>query len=229
MTKGLFEIKFVQHQDPFYQLGKLYVYKLQVELFQYASEHIDTGHKDIDVFETLKTYDVDYGRNATGSVTKVTIVNPGSGYNAKPSIALTGGGGTAAFQPAELAVTMISGAVSTIGITNTGTGYDTAPTVTIGTNWVAGGTVNTNAQVSTATRLYTATVGGTLGVTAPTHTTGAVANGTATLTYAGVRALATTSIEPVADLPQSYGDNLKFKTEASDLVFNVNNPFGEVQ
>ena len=30
MTKSLFEIKFVQHQDPFYQLGKLYVYKLQV-------------------------------------------------------------------------------------------------------------------------------------------------------------------------------------------------------
>ena len=37
MTKGLFEIKFVKHQDPFYQLGKLYVYKMQVELFQYAS------------------------------------------------------------------------------------------------------------------------------------------------------------------------------------------------
>jgi hypothetical protein len=42
LTKGLFEIKFVKHQDPFYQLGKLYVFKLQVELFQYASEKIDT-------------------------------------------------------------------------------------------------------------------------------------------------------------------------------------------
>ena len=41
LSKGLFEIKFVQHQDPFYQLGKLYVYKLQIELFQYASEAID--------------------------------------------------------------------------------------------------------------------------------------------------------------------------------------------
>lgn len=58
LTKGLFEIKFVEHQDPFYQLKKLYVYRLQVELFQYASEHIDTGIKDIDVFETLKTTDV---------------------------------------------------------------------------------------------------------------------------------------------------------------------------
>lgn len=56
LTKGLFEIKFVTHQDPFYQLGKLYVYKLQVELFQYASETIQTGIPDIDVFEELKSY-----------------------------------------------------------------------------------------------------------------------------------------------------------------------------
>lgn len=57
LTGGLFEIKFVQHQDPFYQLGKLYVYKLQVELFQYASEKIDTGIPEIDIFETLKSFD----------------------------------------------------------------------------------------------------------------------------------------------------------------------------
>lgn len=63
LTKGLFEIKFVQHQDPFYQIGKLYVYKLQVELFQYSSEIIDTGVTDIDVFETLKTFDVEQNPN----------------------------------------------------------------------------------------------------------------------------------------------------------------------
>jgi hypothetical protein len=57
LSKGLFEIKFVQHQDPFYQLGKLYVYKLQIELFQYASEKINTGDADVDVFETLKSFD----------------------------------------------------------------------------------------------------------------------------------------------------------------------------
>lgn len=57
LTSGLFEIKFVDHQDPFYQLRKLYVYKLQIELFQYSSETIDTGLSDIDVFETLKTTD----------------------------------------------------------------------------------------------------------------------------------------------------------------------------
>lgn len=58
LTNALFEIKFVQHQDPFYQLGKLYVYKLSVELFQYASEKIDTGIKEIDKFESLKSFDI---------------------------------------------------------------------------------------------------------------------------------------------------------------------------
>jgi hypothetical protein len=63
LTGGLFEIKFVDHQDPFYQLKKLYVYRLQVELFQYASERIETGNKEIDVFETLKTFDVEKQTN----------------------------------------------------------------------------------------------------------------------------------------------------------------------
>jgi hypothetical protein len=59
LTKGLFEIKFVKHQDPFYQLGKLYVFTLEVELFQYSSEHIDTGAREIDAFETLKSFSTD--------------------------------------------------------------------------------------------------------------------------------------------------------------------------
>ena len=58
LTGGLFEIKFVAHQDPFYQIGRLYVYKLTVELFQYSSEKINTGEVDIDVFESLKSFDI---------------------------------------------------------------------------------------------------------------------------------------------------------------------------
>lgn len=58
LSSSLFEIKFVKHQDPFYQLGKLYVYKLQVELFQYSNERMETGIEEIDQFETLKSLDV---------------------------------------------------------------------------------------------------------------------------------------------------------------------------
>jgi len=58
MTTSLFEITFVQHQTPFYQAGQLYVYRMNVELFRYSSEHITTGVEEIDVFESLKSEDV---------------------------------------------------------------------------------------------------------------------------------------------------------------------------
>lgn len=59
LTNALFEIKYVESQDPFYQLRKLYVYRLSIELFQYSSEKIETGVSGIDVFEDLKTFDVE--------------------------------------------------------------------------------------------------------------------------------------------------------------------------
>lgn len=48
MTKSFFEIKFVDHQKPFYQLTNVPVYKLQCSLFQYNNETLDTGNKDVD-------------------------------------------------------------------------------------------------------------------------------------------------------------------------------------
>lgn len=59
MTGGLFEINFVQHQMPFYQCGFLYTWQLTVELFRYSSEKINTGISDIDVFESLKSQDIE--------------------------------------------------------------------------------------------------------------------------------------------------------------------------
>ena len=59
-SKGLFEIKFVEHENPFYQLGSLYTYKLSCELFTYSQEALDTGYSDVDVVEdTMNTYAVD--------------------------------------------------------------------------------------------------------------------------------------------------------------------------
>ena len=48
LAKKFFEIKFVEHENPFYQLGKNYVYSLSVELFQYSEETINTQLDDID-------------------------------------------------------------------------------------------------------------------------------------------------------------------------------------
>jgi len=47
LGQRLFEVKFVEHENPFYQLGKNYVYELKCELFEYEDEVItlpDTEH-----------------------------------------------------------------------------------------------------------------------------------------------------------------------------------------
>ena len=48
MTNKFFEISFVEHEQPFYQLQNLPVYQLTASLFQYADEDFDTGIDVID-------------------------------------------------------------------------------------------------------------------------------------------------------------------------------------
>ena len=51
LSNTLFEINFVEHENPFYQLGKLFTYKLSCEVFTYSEEVIDTGYSDVDKIE----------------------------------------------------------------------------------------------------------------------------------------------------------------------------------
>jgi len=53
LNRGLFEIKFVEHENPFYQLGKLFSYQLTCELFQYSEEKLETGVDVIDSVEEV--------------------------------------------------------------------------------------------------------------------------------------------------------------------------------
>lgn len=179
LSKGLFEIKFVKHQDPFYQLGKLYVYKLQVELFQYSSERIDTGIKEVDAFESLKTFSTNTTRTPYGQVTKINVTNQGSGYTSAPAVAFTSSSGYGATATANLGTGQSAGKVVSITVNTGGQQYQTAPVVTL-------------------------TGGG------------------------GTGALATAVIEADIDKVDSFGDNNKFKKEATDVLFSETNPFGEV-
>jgi hypothetical protein len=54
----IFEINFVEHENPFYPLGKLYSYVLTCETFVYSNEDFDTDQSFIDDIET------DYSENA---------------------------------------------------------------------------------------------------------------------------------------------------------------------
>lgn len=126
LTKGLFEIKFVKHQDPFYQLGKLYVYKLQVELFQYSSERIDTGIEEVDVFETLKTMSTDPTRSRNGSITGFNITNGGTGYTtATVNISSSTGYG------AVVEAVIEGGSIVDIVVVNGGEGYTDSGSTTV--------------------------------------------------------------------------------------------------
>jgi len=49
--KKLFEINFVDHDEPFYQLDNNPVYKMRCRLFEYSSEALDTGITAIDAIE----------------------------------------------------------------------------------------------------------------------------------------------------------------------------------
>ena len=54
LSKGLFEINFVEHENPFYQAGKLYTYILVCELttLDLSNDEVSTGETDIDVVTT---------------------------------------------------------------------------------------------------------------------------------------------------------------------------------
>lgn len=52
LSNTTFEINFVEHENPFYQLGKLYTYQLQCEVFTYSNEDFETGNTVIDEIES---------------------------------------------------------------------------------------------------------------------------------------------------------------------------------
>jgi hypothetical protein len=57
-TKTFFQIKYVEFLNPFYQLGKIYTYKLSCEVFEFSSERIITGNDEIDSITAAKSQDM---------------------------------------------------------------------------------------------------------------------------------------------------------------------------
>ena len=155
-TKHLFEIKFVEAERPFYQLGKGYVWECQCELFEYSDEELDTGVAEIDAVETAFANAIKLVMDAGGTgaftvgeeivgdlylakataalsgdeVDTITVTDGGEYYNTTlvPSVTIEGGGGSGATATATVSS---AGIVTGITVTSRGTGYTSAPTVTI--------------------------------------------------------------------------------------------------
>ena len=65
LSNSLFQIKFVEHENVFYQLGKLYTFKMSCDLYEYSGEDFDTSIEAIDT-------DMDL---ASGPITTLTLAN----------------------------------------------------------------------------------------------------------------------------------------------------------
>ena len=103
LGERLFEIKRVEFEKPFYQLGKGYIFELSCELYEYENELIDTTIEEVD--NTVED---------EGYISTLRLV--GSAVTATANV--TG-------------ISTDVNSVGTIILNNDGAGYTTAPTVTI--------------------------------------------------------------------------------------------------
>jgi hypothetical protein len=146
----LFEIKYVEHEQPFYQLQKNYVYTLTCSLFRLEDEVIDTGIDDIDdetqdlgYIQTLQM--IGAGQTAAanvsicgdGGVTDVFISNMGNNYDHEPLVGFSSApaGGTITAGISSITNDYINcsggsgGKVNAVYMSNSGCGYTVAPWV----------------------------------------------------------------------------------------------------
>ena len=147
----LFEIKYVEHEKPFYQLQGSYTYELRCELFAYSHELVDTNidfiDDNVESEGFVKFYQmVGFGSTASaitsivnGGVTRVNLLNRGTGYTGVPNVGFSSAptNGLTAVGIAS----MISGIidfcepdpdlsrVQAVSIVNPGYGYTIAPQV----------------------------------------------------------------------------------------------------
>ena len=150
LGQRLFEVKFVEHEQPFYQLGKNYVYQLKCELFEYEDEVFDTDIEEIDsqledigYISTLQLIGVGQTATATaqlnasnkGYIREIVLNNDGSGYRSAPNVAIsTAPTGVGNVNATAVAITTTRAglfSIERIVLTNAGAGYTTPPLVTI--------------------------------------------------------------------------------------------------
>lgn len=74
LNKKVFEIKFVEHEAIFYQLGALQTFDLVCELFEYSNERFRTGVSDID--ETYTGSDTNYSLSLSNFSLQTEDLNP---------------------------------------------------------------------------------------------------------------------------------------------------------
>jgi len=145
LGQRLFEVKFVEHEVNFYQLGKLYVYELKCELFEYEDEVIDTSVEEIDTqiedqgyITTLQLIGTGSTATATalintGYIREIYLNNDGYDYITTPTVSISTApsGGTNATAVAITTNRAGVYSIESIILTNAGAGYTTIPSIAI--------------------------------------------------------------------------------------------------
>jgi hypothetical protein len=183
LSKNFFEIKFVEHEKPFYQLGKLYTYELKCELFEYEDELIDTGIEEVDSVVQNEGYIAKLiltgiGSTASaftglvdGAIRTLFVEYSGYGYNSPPNVSIStapSGGITAS----AVGVITSSSGISTsssihkVFLINPGRGYVGIPTVKVSGVGIVTAGISTQGSIG----IVTITSGGSSYATKPTVT-----------------------------------------------------------
>jgi hypothetical protein len=118
-----------------------------------------------------------------GAITQINLSTSGSGYTSLPTVTITGDGSGAVLTP-------IIGSQYNYVIAEGLNTFDEQGFINVsdysqdtGEFWTPVTSVTAGSLIYFADRLYTVATSGTTSLTAPTHTSGTVSNGTATLTY----------------------------------------------
>ena len=117
LSNTLFEINFVEHENPFYSLGRLYSYRLSCEVFTYSEEVIDTGYSDIDKVESERkkfAIELDLGTRLSST----SYVNYFEGETVYQVLGVTAGSATLATATATAVVTDWDSALTKLTVTN---------------------------------------------------------------------------------------------------------------
>jgi len=162
----------------------------------------------------------------TLGINVVSLSDGGKGFTTPPVISLAGPDLVDGNESAQ-GITEILGGVDSVVVQSKGTGYTSAPTLSfVGgglpantIDWESGLEVELGSYIrTTARRVYEVTVAGELGVSAPSHTTGTAANGTATLQYIGRIAAASASITQTIKTVNLIDGGLGYTSPPSVIV-----------
>ena len=118
LTNKMFEVRHVEHEQPFYQIENLPVYKLRCTLFEYTGEDFDTNVDDIQAIEqdgsyqykvctfapaiptveitidsnyVLQGYHQPYYVDSGEAISSITVLTGGTYYGFAPTIQFIGG------------------------------------------------------------------------------------------------------------------------------------------